>query len=410
MRKMKYDIVVVGGGPGGAVAAKTCAEKGLSVLLIEKRSKIGDPVRCGELIPDYVLKEFEIGINDCFNATDVFDFISPEQQRISFDFPMHVLDRRIFDSDLVSRAEDAGADIWLQSRALDLISGEGAFKGVKVNKQGVDMDVRANIVIAADGVESTVGRMAGINTTLNLKDIGSAAAAVVKGIDVERNVLKEYFLKDFIPGYLWIFPKSENTANIGVILSLYKDNKPITLLNYYMKHMKTLRGAEICYYTSGGVPEALRLEKLFFKNILFVGDAARLSNPIGGDGLPQAMLSGKLAGETAVKSNEYDDLHILKEYDKKWKNERYDSYQYELYTAKEMLLSMSISSRAELSEKLWLTAARDCAYPFRASNVMKQRNAQLQYLKVLVGDNRLRKWALEQSLKILQEKLKFCWI
>jgi flavin-dependent dehydrogenase len=122
------------------------------------------------------------------------------------------------------------------------------------------------------------------------------------------------------------------------------------------------------------------------------------------------MLSGKLAGETAVKSNEYDDLHILKEYDKKWKNERYDSYQYELYTAKEMLLSMSISSRAELSEKLWLTAARDCAYPFRASNVMKQRNAQLQYLKVLVGDNRLRKWALEQSLKILQEKLKFCWI
>jgi digeranylgeranylglycerophospholipid reductase len=43
---MKYDVVVVGGGPGGAVAAKTCAEKGLSVLLIEKRSKIGDPVRC----------------------------------------------------------------------------------------------------------------------------------------------------------------------------------------------------------------------------------------------------------------------------------------------------------------------------------------------------------------------------
>ena len=410
MRKMKYDIVVVGGGPGGAVAAKTCAEKGLSVLLIEKRRKIGDPVRCGELIPDYVLKEFEIGINDCFNATDVFDFISPEQQRISFDFPMHVLDRRIFDSDLVSRAEDAGADIWLQSRALDLISGEGAFKGVKVNKQGGDIDVRANIIIAADGVESTVGRMAGINTTLNLKDIGSAAAAVVKGIDVERNVLKEYFLKDFIPGYLWIFPKSENTANIGVILSLYKDNKPITLLNYYMKHMKNLRGAEICYYTSGGVPEALRLEKLFFKNILFVGDAARLSNPIGGDGLPQAMLSGKLAAETAVKSNENDDLHILKEYDKKWKNEIYDSYQYELYTAKEMLLSMSISSRAELSEKLWLTAARDCAYPFRVSNVMKQRNAQLQYLKVLVGDNRLRKWALEKSLKILQEKLKFCWI
>lgn len=275
---MKYDVIVVGGGPGGAVAAKTCAEKGLSVLLIEKRRKIGDPVRCAELIPDYVLKEFEIGINDHFNATDVFEYISPEQQRISFDFPMHVLDRRIFDRDLVSQAEDAGADVWLRARASDLISGERGgkrvFKGVKVSKQGEEVDVSSDIIVAADGVESQVGRMAGINTTLNLKDIGSAAAAVVKGINVERNVLREYFLKDYVPGYLWIFPKSEDMADIGVGLFPCEEYiKPITLLNYYMKHMKKLKGAEICYYTSGGVPEALRLEKLFFKNILFVGDA-----------------------------------------------------------------------------------------------------------------------------------------
>lgn len=75
-----------------------------------------------------------------------------------------------------------------------------------------------------------------------------------------------------------------------------------------------------------------------------------------------------------------------------------------------MLLSMSISSRAELSEKLWLTAARDCAYLFRVSNVIKQRNAQSKYLKVLIDNTRLRKWALEKSLKILQGKMKFCWI
>lgn len=275
---MKYDVIVVGGGSGGAVAAKTCAEKGLSVLLIEKRRKIGDPVRCGELIPSYILDEFELRKEcECFNATDVFEYISPEQQRISFDFPMHVLDRRIFDHDLVSHAEDAGADVWLRARVSDLISGgrEGkrVFKGVKVSKQGEEVDVSSDIIVAADGVESQVGRMAGINTTLNLKDIGSAAAAVVKGINVERNVLREYFLKDYVPGYLWIFPKSEDMADIGVGLFPCEDIKPITLLNYYMKHMKKLKGAEICYYTSGGVPEALRLEKLFFKNILFVGDA-----------------------------------------------------------------------------------------------------------------------------------------
>lgn len=410
---MKYDIVVVGGGPGGAVAAKTCAEKGLSVLLVEKRRKIGDPVRCGELIPDYVLKEFEIGINDHFNTTDVFEYISPEQQRISFDFPMHVLDRRIFDRDLVLSAEDAGADVWLRAQASDLICGERegkrVFKGVKVSKQGEKVDVESEIIVAADGVESQVGRMAGIDTSLKLKDTGSAAAAVVKGINVERNVLKEYFLKDFVPGYLWIFPKSEDMVNIGVILLPCEDItlKPITLLNYYMKHMKNLKGAEICYYTSGGVPEALRLEKLFFKNILFVGDAARLSNPIAGDGLPQAMRSGKLAAETAVESVEYNDIGILKEYELRWRNSIYENNQYELYAIKEMLLLMDVLVRTEVIEKLWSTASQHHAYPFTMSNVMKHRDMWLKLMKVVMSNGRLHRLVSRKITKNLRGLIKW---
>ena len=187
-------------------------------------------------------------------------------------------------------------------------------------------------------------------------------------------------------------------ANVGVILRPMRKIKPITLLEFYMKRLKELRGAEICYYTSGGVPETLRLEKLFFKNVLFVGDAARLSDPIGGSGITQALISGKLAAETAVKSVEYDDIGILNEYELRWRKEIYENRQYELYIVKEMLLAMDVGSRAELSEKIWLTAARTHTYPFLLSNVMKQRKVWTSILKILMNDKRLRKWALKKML------------
>jgi digeranylgeranylglycerophospholipid reductase len=378
---MKYNIVVVGGGPGGAVAAKTCAEKGLSVLLIEKRRKIGDPVRCGELIPEYIVEDFGIAINS-YHRVSKFEWISPEKQKVFFDSVSYMVDRRVFDSDLVSKAEDAGADVWLRARG----------------KPGEEVDVESDIIVAADGVESQVGRMAGIDTSLKLKNIGSGASAVLKGVNSEEEILKNYYLRDFVPGYLWIFPKGENTANVGVILLPTRKIKPITLLEFYMKRLKELRGAEICYYTSGGVPEALRLEKLFFKNVLFVGDAARLSDPIGGGGIPQAMVTGKLAAETAVESIESDNPSMLKEYEKKWSKNIYECYQYELYVVKELFLSMDVNARIELVEKLWQTASQTPTYPFMLSNVMKQRTVRLKVLKILMRDNRLRKWAFKGNV------------
>jgi digeranylgeranylglycerophospholipid reductase len=240
--------------------------------------------------------------------------------------------------------------------------------------------------------------MAGIDTSLKLKDIGSGASAVLKGVNSEEEILKNYYLRDFVPGYLWIFPKGENTANVGVILLPTRKIKPITILEFYMKRLKELRGAEICYYTSGGVPEALRLEKLFFKNILFVGDAARLSDPIGGGGIPQAMVTGKLAAETAVESIESDNPGMLKEYEKKWSKKIYEWYQYELYVVKELFLSMDVNARIELVEKLWQTASQTPTYPFMLSNVMKQRTVRLKVLKILMRDNRLRKWAFKGNV------------
>lgn len=402
---MEYDIVVVGGGPAGASAAKTAAEKGLNVLLTEKRGTVGYPVRCGEGLSNNVCGEFGIKPKSYFHQTDYFDFLSTEDKVIRFNSKNYVVDRSLFDQDLVKSAEDVGAEVWLSSRVEGLIQKNGVFEKVKIKRGNKNVEVHAKAIIAADGVESEVGRMAGVDTSLKLDGIGRAAAAVVTDVSVEKNIMKEYFLKEAL-GYMWIFPKSESVANIGVgIIDSVKNVNPLKLLNNYMSSIEGLQGGKVDHYTSGGVPMNRMLEKLVHKNILFVGDAARLSNPIGGDGIHQAMRSGKLAALTAAESIEKDDPNILTNYDPRLKNTeigktRFLDVQYEFYTVQRMLLSLQANARSALIEELWESAMKENSYPFSMSNVMKHRSTKLGIFKIIVQDKRLRDWAIKRRFSM----------
>lgn len=142
---MRYDVIVVGGGPGGASAAKTAAEKGLKVLLIEKRSKIGHPVRCGEGLPSNVCEEFNINPKSYFHRTLYFDFFSTEMKKIRFDFSPYVVDRRKFDGDLVKSAEGAGSEVWPASRAGGSVSKEGQVRYEKLGGRDFHQFLSVNI-------------------------------------------------------------------------------------------------------------------------------------------------------------------------------------------------------------------------------------------------------------------------
>ncbi|MBR5451234.1 MAG: FAD-dependent oxidoreductase, partial [Methanocorpusculum sp.] len=108
--KDSYDILVVGGGPGGAVAARTAAEAGLSVLLVEKRSAVGVPVRSGESIRKDELLEF-IDADKRFISAEINSvvLIEPDgSMNGSTEGVEYILDRKIFDRELVWRAAEAG--------------------------------------------------------------------------------------------------------------------------------------------------------------------------------------------------------------------------------------------------------------------------------------------------------------
>ena len=137
--KSKYEVLVIGGGPAGALAAKTAAEKGFSVCLVEKRPAIGAPVRCAEGIGKEALAEFIEPDSRWISAEmSGAGIVAPDGFEMTLESSMaggkvgYILDRKIFDRELVWQAADAGADVYVKTRASAPIMHDGRLKGAQV--------------------------------------------------------------------------------------------------------------------------------------------------------------------------------------------------------------------------------------------------------------------------------------
>ena len=128
----RYDLLVIGGGPGGAIAARTAAEKGLSVCVAEKRPAIGTPVRCAEGIGREALAEF-VTPDPCWISAEMSraELVAPDgtslvlESRIAGGKVGYVLDRKVFDRALMAQAADSGADVMVKTRAIASLINEG---------------------------------------------------------------------------------------------------------------------------------------------------------------------------------------------------------------------------------------------------------------------------------------------
>jgi digeranylgeranylglycerophospholipid reductase len=323
--KDRYDIIVVGGGPGGAWAAKHAAEKGASVLLLEKDRDIGIPVRCAEGVSEKGFGSV-IQINEKWIAQVIKGafLVAPDGTKVESytDERGFVLHRKLLDADLVSMAAQAGAEVVTRAYVYDLVIEDNTVKGIYVSYLGRDYKVFAHIVIGADGVESRVGRWAGLDTRLHPKDIASCVQMTLTGINIDPEFVQFYFGQYVAPmGYLWIFPKGSNTANVGLGIpgGSAKNKKPLVYLQEFI--MKNFPDASNITTMAGSVPISPALEKIVVNGLLLVGDAAHQSNPLSGGGIVNAMIAGKLAAETAVEAIHKGDVSEkrLSGYPRKWK-------------------------------------------------------------------------------------------
>ena len=352
MKRYEYDVLVIGAGPGGSMAARYAARHGLKVLLIEKRPEIGVPVRCAEGISRAWMDEVEIEPQEKWIDAEIdgAKIYSPDEKSViklsaeqAGNEVGFVLNREYFDKYLASLAAQEGAEIWLKSPAVEIIKEDGYVRGAVVRRFGEKVEVRAKIVIGADGFESQVARWAGLNTVLRERDIVSCIQYRMTNIDIEEN-FTHFFIGSCAPGgYVWIFPKGRKEANVGIGVALNKLKSKGEVKKYmddFIEKHEYLKKGSIIQIVTGAVSTCPVPKRIVDNGIMLVGDAARLIDPITGGGIANACISGKYAGEIAAKCINNPSKECLEEYQNKVK-ERWEKKHLRNWFVKEKLAELS---------------------------------------------------------------------
>jgi geranylgeranyl reductase family protein len=299
----RFDVVVVGGGPAGAAAALAARSAGLTVLVLDRSDFPRDKV-CGDGIAPEALDVLAgLGV-DTRQLTDGY----PPVPRLSLRSPQGavvvretarpaaVVPRAVFDERLLSAVLGRGAEFRRHT-----------VRSVVADADGVTVDgaIRAGVVIGADGAESVVRRALGIAPN---RDDRIAVALRGYGPELPGQAGTQLLVttEQRWPAYAWSFPLGDGRANVG-----YGElvSGGITRAGLVEGLQRLLPGVE---------PEALRAHRLPLSNgrprlpdgrILLAGDAASLINPLTGEGIFYAVLSGALAGQAAAHGPAAGDSH-----------------------------------------------------------------------------------------------------
>lgn len=304
--RRSYDAVVVGGGPAGSAAALAAANEGADVLLLERKKEVGRPVRCAEGVP---ARKFEslLEFDERWVSAVVNGGVghSPSDITVRRDYPDvgYILDREVFERDLLGRAAAAGATTLLAAEARDVRVVDGGAEVDVVCDGRVRGTVSCRAVVGADGVESVVGRKAGLTTALAPRDMNVCAEYVLAGAREEFPDYIHLFLgRCYAPGgYVWVFPKRNglHTVGVGVTPTEAGGRGPFHYLDAFVA--RRFPGAKAVAVRSGAVPAAKPLPKIANDRMALAGDAARQSDPFSGEGICQALLAGQLAARAICR-------------------------------------------------------------------------------------------------------------
>src|SRR5512140_56246 len=304
----RCDVLVVGGGPGGLIAARQlmARDRGLSVVLLERDRAIGAPVRCGEGVGSAGLSEFLHPTDAPWVSRRITKVIfwAPDgtEVRVAEGDVGYVLDRTRFEPALAAEAGRAGAEILIGSEATGLRrDGDEWLVGVRGPSR--EYVVRARLVIAADGVDGMVARWAGLDTRVPSRDMESCAQYLMTNVDVDQDAIYLHFGDNIAPGgYAWVFPKGGDSANIGlgvVALRAGGRNARAWLDDYAQSFFPT--GIRVSC-TVGGVIVHPTIRRTVLDGLITVGDAAHMINPLSGGGIVNAMKAGRLAADVGVEA------------------------------------------------------------------------------------------------------------
>jgi geranylgeranyl reductase family protein len=335
------EVLVVGGGPGGASAGYWLARNGVDTLVVEKKSYPRDKT-CGDgLTPRAVRQLLDMG----------FDFDVPSLHRITglrayagdlkieIPWPEHsiypnwgaVIRRADLDGQVAMLAEKQGAMVRQNTEAAAVIE-DGSLTGVELRSKNIDATVDVEVVtpkvvVVADGSLSRFGRSLG---TQRRKDYpyGLAVRAYAKSpnsgdsmLESQLNILDRD--NRTLPGYGWVFPLGDGTINVGAgVISSFKAFKQVNtsqVLTAYLdrlpEHWQVDESSLVTRPVGGKLPMSLSVGPKVGPNWLIIGDAAGAVNPFNGEGIDYAYETGRLAARYVQESLATGDGSALRGYE-----------------------------------------------------------------------------------------------
>ncbi len=339
-----FDVIVVGGGPSGSSCSIYLAKAGLNVLLVDRAKFPRDKI-CGDGISGKsmkVLQELDL-VKDLETVEHLkmfgVTFSSPNGTVVEIPSkpkdggapPGFVARREVFDNVIFQNAKKLVTTIeGFQVNDLLWEETEDGKKQV-VGLTGFDMSTRtkysfrAKVIVGADGAASVVGNKTGLDVVDENHQL-VAIRAYYENVGGMSDKIELHFVDSLMPGYFWIFPLPNGRANVGsgMITKDMKDKK-VNLQQETFKIIETnplfkdrfVNAKKLTEFRSWSLPVGSTHRKCYGNGFVLVGDAASLIDPFTGEGIGNALMSGKIAAQYILKafaSNDFSE-EMFKQYD-----------------------------------------------------------------------------------------------
>lgn len=318
MSSRSCDVVVVGAGPAGAATALYAARAGLDVVLIDKRTFPRDKI-CGDAVARKSLSHLrELGLlervrMDTHEAIGRAVLSSPNGREIAIDLssreepsPHMVCRREIFDNVLVEAARTR-CTVIEGTAVADVLRDNGRVAGVTLRDGG--RDIRARVVVGADGFDSVVARRLGFYKHDSSRWF-VATRGYYRGLDVAPHTVEVHFFDETLPGFLWLFPTGDGIVNVGLgLVHIDLKRRHVKLRDVHeavlasARMRERFRGTERIGDVHGwNLPTPDPSRTLAGDGFLLAGDAAGLVDPFSGEGIGNALDSAKVAADVMAES------------------------------------------------------------------------------------------------------------
>ncbi len=301
-----WDVIVVGAGPAGGMAAQTAARAGLRTLMVEEHPEIGAPAHCSGKLSLHAFREFDLLPSLARTALRAASLYAPDGgvarvRRGEVD--SYVVDRDHFDRWLADRAAEAGCEIMLGVRARRARREDGAVI-LEAERRGGTLALRAGVVIDAEGARTLLPASLGI----------APRRALIHGLQYEMEGLRLesddepelYFGRGWAPGFFaWIMPLGASAGRVGLCIDPRLTRRPPV---YYLERLiaehpvtaRRVRGARLVRKLVGRIPVLGSRAPSYAPGFLIAGDAAGQVKATSGGGIYFSLVAGRLAAEAAA--------------------------------------------------------------------------------------------------------------